>query len=74
MADTIIDARNLQCPMPVVKTAMAIKDMQSGQTLELIATDRGALSDIPAWARDTGNSLKEQFEENSEYHFIIEKA
>ena len=74
MADAIIDARNLQCPMPVVKTAMAIKDMQSGQTLELIATDRGALSDIPAWARDTGNSLKEQFEENSEYHFIIEKA
>lgn len=74
MADTTVDARNLQCPMPVVKTAMAINDLESGQTLELIATDRGALSDIPAWASDTGNSLKEQFEENDEFHFIIEKA
>jgi tRNA 2-thiouridine synthesizing protein A len=74
MADTTVDARNLQCPMPVVKMAMAINDIQSGQTLELIATDRGALSDIPAWAKDTGNSLKEQFEENAEFHFIIEKA
>jgi len=74
MADTTVDARNLQCPMPVVKTAMAMNEMTSGQTLELIATDKGALSDIPAWAKDTGNSLKEQFEENNEYHFIIEKA
>ena len=74
MADTTVDARNLQCPMPVVKTAMAINEIQSGQTLELIATDRGALSDIPSWAKDTGNSLKEQFEENDEFHFIIEKA
>lgn len=74
MADVTVDARNLQCPMPVVKTAMAIKDIDRGQTLELIATDRGALSDIPAWAKDTGNSLKEQFEESDEFHFIIEKA
>ena len=74
MADTTVDPRNLQCPMPVVKTAMAINEIQSGQTLELIATDRGALSDIPSWAKDTGNSLKEQFEENDEFHFIIEKA
>jgi len=35
---------------------------------------RGSLSDIPAWTKDTGNSLKEQFEENDEFHFIIEKA
>ena len=74
MADTTVDARNLQCPMPVVKTAMAINELDPGQTLELIATDRGALSDIPAWTKDTGNSLKEQYEENDEIHFIIEKA
>lgn len=74
MADITIDARNLQCPMPVLKIARAMKEAKSGQTVELIATDRGALSDIPAWADDMGHSLKEQFEENSELHFILEKT
>lgn len=74
MADMTVDARNLQCPMPVLKIAKAMKDAASGQTVELIATDRGALSDIPAWVGDMGHSLKEQFEEGSDLHFIIEKA
>ena len=74
MADITVDARNLQCPMPVLKIAKAMKDVSSGETIELIATDKGALSDIPAWARDMGHSLKEQFEENSEFHFILEKS
>jgi tRNA 2-thiouridine synthesizing protein A len=74
MANITVDARNLQCPMPVLKVAKAMKDAGSGETIELIATDRGALSDIPAWANDMGHSLKEQFEENSEFHFILEKS
>ena len=74
MADATVDARGLQCPMPVIKTAQAIAGIESGQTLEVIATDRGALSDIPAWSRDMGHSLKEEFEADDEYHFIIQKA
>jgi len=74
MADITVDARNLQCPMPVLKMAKAMKDAEAGQTVELIATDRGALSDIPAWVNDMGHSLKEQFEEDSELHFVLEKA
>ena len=74
MADITVDARNLQCPMPVLKIAKAMKEANSGQTLELIATDRGALSDIPAWANDMGHSLKEQFEEDSEFHFLLVKS
>ncbi len=74
MADITVDARNLQCPMPVLKIAKAMKEATSGQTLELIATDRGALSDIPAWANDMGHPLKEQFEEDSEFHFILVKS
>jgi len=74
MADITVDARNLQCPMPVLKMAKAMKDAAAGQTVELIATDRGALSDIPAWVNDMGHSLKEQFEEDSELHFVLEKA
>jgi TusA-related sulfurtransferase len=60
--------------MPVIKTSQAMKPLASGQTLEVIASDRGALSDIPAWAKDMGHALKEQFEENEEYHFIVEKG
>ena len=74
MADTTVDARGLQCPMPVIKVAQAVATIDSGQTVELIATDRGALSDIPAWAKDMGHSLKEQFEQEDEFHFIVQKA
>ena len=75
MADATVDARGLQCPMPVIKAAQAITGLDSGQTLEVIASDRGALSDIPAWAGDMGHSLKEQFEEDGpEFHFIVQKG
>jgi tRNA 2-thiouridine synthesizing protein A len=74
MADATVDARGLQCPMPVIKTAKAMAGIAPGQTLEVIATDRGALSDIPAWTRDMGHSLKEEFETDSEFHFVIQKA
>ncbi len=74
MADLTVDARGLQCPMPVIKTSQAIKSIDTGQTVEVIASDRGALSDIPAWAGDMGHTLKEQFEENDEFHFVVEKG
>jgi tRNA 2-thiouridine synthesizing protein A len=74
MADKVVDARGLQCPMPVIKTSQAMKELQSGQTLEVIATDRGALSDIPAWASDMGHALKEQYDEADGFHFVLEKS
>ena len=73
MADKVVDARGLQCPMPVIKVAQGIADLTAGQTLELIATDNGALSDIPAWSSDMGHSLKEQFTSDGDHHFVIEK-
>lgn len=74
MADVTVDARNLQCPMPVLKIAQAMNTISEGQTVELIASDRGSLSDIPAWTNDMGHSLKEQFEESGDLHFIVEKS
>ncbi len=73
MADITVDARGLQCPMPVLKISQAMNKATAGQTVELVASDRGSLSDIPAWAADMGHSIKEQFESDGEYHFIIEK-
>lgn len=74
MADVTVDARGLQCPMPVIKVSQAIKTLSAGQTVEVIATDRGALSDIPSWAGDMGHTLKEQFEEGDDFHFVVEKG
>ena len=73
MADVVVDARNLQCPMPVLKIARAIKEIEPGMTVELIATDKGAGSDIPAWAADMGHALKEKFETDGELHFVVQK-
>ncbi|HET7636668.1 MAG TPA: sulfurtransferase TusA family protein, partial [Candidatus Limnocylindria bacterium] len=54
-----LDARGLSCPMPIVKTAMAIKGMQSGELIEVLATDPGSVKDFAAWSKSTGNELVE---------------
>jgi tRNA 2-thiouridine synthesizing protein A len=74
MADVIVDARGLQCPMPVIKLSQAVMKAQPGQTIELISTDRGSCSDVPAWAADMGHPLKEQFEEGNEFHFVLTRS
>ena len=73
MADITVDARGLQCPMPVIKTAQAMAGLSAGQTAELLATDRGTLSDIPAWTKDMGHALVGQSEGDGEFRFLIEK-
>ena len=71
--DRVLDARGLLCPMPVVKTAKEMKGLDAGQVLKLLATDRGAIADIPAWAEDTGNELIEWHEEDGHLVFLIRK-
>ncbi|MDG6935029.1 MAG: sulfurtransferase TusA family protein [Nitrososphaerota archaeon] len=56
-SDKVLDARGLMCPMPVVKTGTAIKEIQVGQVLEVLATDPGSKPDLTAWAKMTGNEL-----------------
>ena len=53
----IVDAKGLSCPMPIVKTAQAVKGMTSGQTLEVLATDPGSTKDFAAWSKTTGNDM-----------------
>ena len=52
-----LDARNLSCPMPVLKSKKALNEIQIGQILEILATDPGSMADIPAWTRTTGQDL-----------------
>lgn len=75
MADHTVDARGLQCPMPVIKLSQAMMTAGSGETIELVATDRGSCSDVPAWANDMGHALKETFEsEDGAFHFVLVKS
>jgi tRNA 2-thiouridine synthesizing protein A len=72
--DRVLDMRGFQCPIPVVKTNLAIKEMADGEVLKVLATDKGALSDFPAWAEDTGNQLLSSGEEGDALVFIIRKG
>jgi tRNA 2-thiouridine synthesizing protein A len=71
--DQQVDARGLACPMPIVKTAQAMKQMASGQVLEVLATDPGSVKDFAAWSKSTGNPLLEMSEDAGVYRFIISK-
>jgi tRNA 2-thiouridine synthesizing protein A len=71
--DVKLDARGLNCPMPIVKTAQAIKGMTSGQTLEILATDAGSVKDFAAWSKTTGHELVDQGVDNGVYRFVMRK-
>lgn len=55
--DATLDARGLMCPMPIVQLAKKVKELKSGQVLELLADDLGSKEDVPAWCSRTGNAL-----------------
>jgi TusA-related sulfurtransferase len=71
---TVVDARGLLCPLPVIKIAKAMRELEPGQVLKLVATDRGSIADIPAWASTTGNELLESYEEGEELAFFVRKS
>jgi tRNA 2-thiouridine synthesizing protein A len=68
-----VDARGLSCPMPIVKTAQAMKTVPSAALVEVLATDPGSLKDFAAWSRSTGNELVEQTTEGGVYRFVIRR-
>ncbi|MGB8984021.1 MAG: sulfurtransferase TusA family protein [Anaerolineales bacterium] len=70
-ADKVLDCTGMLCPLPVIKTAKAIKELQIGQVLKLIATDPGAQPDMEAWSRQTGHELLDSHMENGAliFHF-----
>jgi TusA-related sulfurtransferase len=69
----VVDAKGLSCPMPIVKTAQAIKGLASGQLLEVLATDPGSTKDFTAWAKSTGNELVEQTVDAGVFRFVLRK-
>lgn len=72
--DQLLDCTGMLCPMPIVKTTKAIKELESGQILKMIATDAGSPPDIAAWSRQTGNELLLSTEEGGKFVFFLKKA
>ena len=72
--DVEIDSSGLNCPLPVLKARKALAEMTVGQKLHLIATDRGANKDIPAFCKMTGNPLLDSSEADGKLYFTIEKG
>jgi tRNA 2-thiouridine synthesizing protein A len=69
-----LNLKGLSCPIPIVKTAKAVKELQPGELIEALATDPGSVADFAAWSRSTGNELVEQSEQDGVYRFVIRKT
>ena len=73
-ADDTLDCIGLYCPMPIYNTAKKIKELKSGQVLEVLADDEGIKEDMPAWCKATGNELLGIEEEKGQYKAYVRKA
>ena len=74
MADQLLDAKGLNCPLPILKAKKALKSVPEGGTLEILSTDPGSVADFGAFCRTTGNELLEQGEEDGVYRFVLRKT
>ncbi|MFC7319628.1 sulfurtransferase TusA family protein [Halobacillus campisalis] len=70
----VLDAKGLACPMPIVKTKKEMKELETGDILEIHATDKGAKSDLAAWAKSGGHEFLKDEEENDVLKFWIQKG
>jgi tRNA 2-thiouridine synthesizing protein A len=68
-----LDARGLNCPLPILRTKKALAEMNSGDILKVIATDPGSVKDMQAFAKQTGNELVNSAEAGGEYTFFMKK-
>jgi len=68
-----LDLKGLSCPIPIAKTARAMKELAAGQLIEVFATDPGSVPDFKAWSRSTGNPLVESGKEGGVFRFVLRK-
>ena len=73
MADHTLDAKGLNCPLPILKARKALKDVAAGETLEILSTDPGSVADFEAFCRQTGNEFLESSNDDSVFRFVIKR-
>ena len=71
MVDQVLDAKGLNCPLPILRAKKALKDVPSGGTLEILATDPGSVKDFEAFCRSTGNEMLSSAQDGDVYKFVI---
>lgn len=71
--DKELDARGLNCPLPILRAKKSLTEMSSGQTLRILSTDPGSVKDFQAFAKQTGNELLSSAENNKEFEFFIKR-
>ena len=71
--DKDLDARGLNCPLPILRTKKALGELQSGQVLRIVATDPGSVKDFAAFCKQTGHELLSQSNDSKEFTFFLKK-
>lgn len=71
---TVLDTKGMNCPLPILKTKKAIKDLGAGETIKVESTDPGSVKDFEAFCRSTGNELLESGEADGVFSFLIKKS
>ena len=71
--DKELDARGLNCPLPILRAKKSLAELTSGQVLRIVATDPGSVKDFAAFAKQTGNELLSSAENNKEFEFYIKR-
>ncbi len=74
MADQTLDAKGLNCPLPIIKAKKTLKGMSPGETLAIESTDPGSVADFAAFCRQTGNELTSSEQAGDIYNFEIKKS
>jgi len=72
--DLDLDLKGLLCPLPMVKVSQNIGKVEVGGVIRAVATDPGAMADIPAWAKSTGNEVLSAEKEGSEFVFLVKRV
>jgi tRNA 2-thiouridine synthesizing protein A len=71
--DKELDARGLNCPLPILRTKKSLAELSAGQVLKVTATDPGSVKDMQAFAKQTGNELLSSAEAGGEFMFFLKK-
>ncbi|HHB82429.1 MAG TPA: sulfurtransferase TusA family protein [Devosia sp.] len=74
MADEVLDVKGLNCPLPILRAKKKLNSMEQNATLEILATDPGAVADFEAFCRTTGNTLVESREDGDVFAFVIQRT
>ena len=74
MVDHVVDAKGLNCPLPILRARKGLKEVPVGGTLELLATDPGSVKDMEAFCRQTGHELLESKDEDGVFTYLIKRT